>query len=161
MQWAVIKTIVQVVVVSALVAGCASSGYTPGGQITYTAPAKSAPTSLYSHYLNWQGTPYRWGGANKRGIDCSAFVQITLRDVYRRNVPRHTRDQANAGKRVSRGRLKQGDLVFFKTGWSKYHVGVYVGNGEFMHASETKGVTRSSLQSRYWDKHYWKARRIL
>lgn len=135
--------------------GCASTGLNPGSQAT-----SGGAHSLMDHYLAWQGTPYRWGGASRKGVDCSSFAQLTYQQVYRMNLPRHTRDQARAGSRVSRRNLKGGDLVFFKTGWFSYHVGVYVGNNRFIHASESKGVTQSSLNSPYWDKHYWKARRI-
>ncbi|MFT5113213.1 MAG: putative lipoprotein NlpC [Parasphingorhabdus sp.] len=146
-------------ILALFLSGCASTGFTPGGQATQSR--QTVTPNLMSHYQIWSGTPYRWGGANRSGVDCSAFVQLTYRNVYRRHVPRHTSDQAKIGKRVSKGRLKSGDLVFFKTGWSNYHVGVYVGRGEFIHASESKGVTRSSLYSSYWDKHYWKARRVI
>lgn len=113
-----------------------------------------------AHYQQWHGTPYRWGGNNQAGLDCSAFVKITYKSVFNLNLPRHTRQQAELGKRVQQSKLQTGDLVFFKTGWHKYHVGIYVGKGNFMHVSERVGVTRSSLSSSYWSKRYWKARRI-
>ncbi len=140
-------------VLAALTAGCASTG---------RAPAPDAIVAkLMAHYRQWQGTPYRIGGSSRNGVDCSAYVQSLYRDVYRVSLPRSTKDQEDVGRRVSRGKLKSGDLVFFKTGWFKRHVGVYVDNGRFIHASESRGVTESSLSSSYWSRKYWKARRVL
>ncbi len=117
--------------------------------------------ALNGHFSSWRGVRHRYGGASRQGVDCSAFVQLTFRDVFGMQLPRTTREQSKLGKRVSKRKLVPGDLVFFKTGWFGRHVGVYVGGGTFMHASESKGVTRSSLQDYYWHKHYWKARRVL
>ena len=116
---------------------------------------------MLSYYQNWRGTPYRMGGGNKRGVDCSAFVQNAYQDVYRISLPRTTDAQEDQGRRVLRRNLREGDLVFFKTGWFRRHVGIYVGDQRFIHASPTAGVTQSSLKNGYWDKHYWKAKRVL
>ncbi len=117
--------------------------------------------ALNGHFSSWRGVRHHYGGASRRGVDCSAFVQLTYRDVFGVRIPRTTREQSKLGKRVSKRELAPGDLVFFKTGWFGKHVGVYAGSGTFIHASESKGVTRSSLQDHYWRKRYWKARRIL
>ena len=116
---------------------------------------------LMAHYRQWHGTPYRWNDSSRRGVDCSAFVKLTYNKVFNLDLPRNTEDQAGVGRRVRRNHLKGGDLVFFKTGWFKYHVGVYVGRGRFIHASESVGVTESSLESGYWARRFWKARRIV
>jgi cell wall-associated NlpC family hydrolase len=116
--------------------------------------------ALNGHFSSWRGIHHRYGGISRRGVDCSAFVQLTFRDVFGMQIPRTTREQAKLGKRVSKRKLVPGDLVFFKTGWFDRHVGVYLGDGTFIHASESKGVTRSSLQDHYWRKRYWKARRV-
>ncbi|KAA3630299.1 MAG: peptidase P60 [Proteobacteria bacterium] len=136
-----------------VLAGCASTG----GR----APGDAVAQKLMAHYGTWHGTPYRYGGGTRRGVDCSGFVQATMRGVFGVQVPRSTEDQARAGRRVGRGSLTSGDLVFFKTGWFKYHVGVYVRDGRFIHASESRGVIESSLSSPYWSKRFWKARRIV
>ena len=65
------------------------------------------------------------------------------------------------GKRIRRSQLRAGDLVFFKTGWAKRHVGIYSGSGRFIHASTSKGVISSQLDSDYWRKHFWQARRVM
>ncbi len=138
---------------SLVLAGCAGTGRLPAGD--------DAIAGLMAHYRQWHGTPYRLGGSSRRGVDCSAYVQSVYRDLYRVELPRSTEDQEDVGRRVSRSRLRSGDLVFFKTGWFKRHVGVYVANGRFIHASESRGVTESSLSTPYWSRTYWKARRVL
>jgi cell wall-associated NlpC family hydrolase len=117
--------------------------------------------ALDGYFSSWRGVRHRYGGQSRRGVDCSAFVQLTYRDVFGMQIPRTTREQSTLGTRVSKRKLAPGDLVFFKTGWFDKHVGVYVGGGTFIHASESKGVTKSSMQDHYWRKRYWKARRVL
>jgi cell wall-associated NlpC family hydrolase len=116
---------------------------------------------LSRHFEFWKQTPYKLGGTSKRGIDCSGFVQVTYQEIFDKNLPRSTALQVKAGHNVSRNNLKLGDLVFFRTGRRQRHVGIYVGNNRFMHASTSRGVMLSKLNSPYWVKHYWKARRIL
>ena len=103
------------------------------------------------------GVPYRWGGESvEEGFDCSGFTMT----VYRLNgldLPRSSRSQWNTGMPVSRGRLQKGNLVFFHTsGNGKIsHVGIYDGNGRFIHApGKGKKVRRSSLDNRYYKKRY-------
>jgi cell wall-associated NlpC family hydrolase len=81
----------------------------------------------------------------------------TFRDVFDRT----TRAQVALGKRVSPAQLRDGDLVFFKIGGNRQHVGIYIGKGQFAHASRSKGVTISLLGSVYWKRHYWQSRRLL
>ncbi len=107
------------------------------------------------------GTPYRFGGDSERGIDCSAFT----RRVYRaQNVelPRNSRDQARVSVSVAHPSITTGDLVFFDTSINGgiSHVGVYLGNNTFAHASSSKGVTRSSLKEKYYVKRFVKGGRI-
>lgn len=116
---------------------------------------------LRQEYSNWQGTPYRLGGNSKRGIDCSALVQNIYRDSFNIALPRTTDIQAKQGYLVYRNQLQIGDLVFFKTSWTTRHVGIYIGNGEFIHASTSNGVITSSLNNVYWKTRYWQAKRIL
>lgn len=115
---------------------------------------------LNQQYDNWRHTPYRMGGQSKKGIDCSAFVQQTYATQFNKGLPRTTKQQANIGNKISRDALQAGDLVFFKTGWRSRHVGVYIGNGYFIHASKSKGVTRTALNNPYWQSRYWQSRRI-
>lgn len=111
-------------------------------------------------YHNWKGTPYRYGGSSKKGIDCSAFVQVGYSSVYQKSLPRTTLELVKKGKQVKRHNAKEGDLVFFRTGRNSRHVGIYLGNLEFLHASQSKGVIISRLDNPYWKRHFWQIRRL-
>jgi cell wall-associated NlpC family hydrolase len=117
--------------------------------------------ALSDFHSRWRGVPYRNGGAGPAGFDCSGLVHAAYREVFGMALPRTTEDQALIGHRISRSELRAGDLIFFKTGWGKRHVGVYLDDGRFLHASESEGVTLSSLASPYWDSRFWHARRLL
>jgi len=121
----------------------------------------SLQSQLSKHFQSWKYTPYKLGGYSRRGIDCSGFVQITFRDVFNKIIPRSTSQQGKIGHTVSRKSLKLGDLVFFQTGRQQRHVGIYIGNSRFIHASTSRGVMLSKLDSPYWSSHYWKASRVL
>lgn len=143
-----------ILTISLILTGCGSS---PDGTL--------GKTKVVSQHLNkqlnqWQGTPYRYGGNSRQGIDCSAFVQQTFANKFKVSLPRTTTQQANVGKKISRSHLKAGDLVFFKIRGASLHVGIYDKNNHFIHASTSQGVTRSSLDNSYWDKRYWQARRM-
>jgi hypothetical protein len=103
------------------------------------------------------GVPYRWGGESvEEGFDCSGFT-MTVYQLNGLDLPRSSRAQWNAGKTVSRSELKKGNLVFFRTTSSRRisHVGIYDGNGHFIHApGKGKWVRRSSLNNRYYKKRY-------
>ncbi|KJG09815.1 peptidase P60 [Photobacterium kishitanii] len=111
-------------------------------------------------YHSWKGTPYRYGGSSKKGIDCSAFVQVGYSSVYQKLLPRTTLELVKKGKQVKRNTAKEGDLVFFRTGRNTRHVGIYLGNSEFLHASQSKGVMISRLDNPYWKRHFWQIRRL-
>lgn len=107
------------------------------------------------------GKPYVYGGNSPSGFDCSGLVHYS----YARagvNVPRTTRSQINAGKAVPTHSLRPGDLVFFDQEGRKFsHVGIYIGQGRFVHApSSGKRVRVDRLDMRYWQKHFVAARRI-
>jgi len=117
-------------------------------------------THLMSFYKEWKGTKYRFGGNSKKGIDCSAFTQRIYKEKFNIKIPRSTRTQVKVGKEIKRSELKLGDLIFFKTGKIDRHVGVYMGNGDFMHAS-IKGVKFSKVDKPFYKKAYWTSRRII
>ena len=116
--------------------------------------------ALQQQYLQLRGTPYRIGGLDRRGIDCSGFVYRTFEELYDLRLPRTTEEQVELGEKVRRERLQVADLVFFKTGWRTRHVGIYIGEGQFLHASTSRGVVISSLDNPYWKRHYWTSRRL-
>jgi cell wall-associated NlpC family hydrolase len=116
-------------------------------------------TKLFASVNGYLGTPYRFGGDSERGLDCSAFT----RRVYRGQgveLPRNSREQARVGTDVAS--VRTGDLVFFDTSINGgiSHVGVYLGNNTFAHASSSKGVTKSSLREKYYVKRFVKGGRI-
>jgi len=115
---------------------------------------------LKRHYEKWRGTPYEDGGLSRLGIDCSGYTVLVYRDLFGLSLPRTAWEQAESGREVSRTALKTGDLVFFNTGRSKKHVGIYLDGDQFIHASLSKGVTLSSLDDSYWSEKYWKAIRL-
>lgn len=159
-----------VVIFTAILTACSSSdtSYKPARSGIYKTHRGSLSdpimtlANLSEHHQEWKGTRYRLGGNSKRGIDCSGFTQVTFRDLFGIDLPRTTSEQAKAGTKVSKSELKTGDLVFFKTGRGPNgkHVGIYVKDDQFMHASTKGGVIYSSLNSPYWSKTFWQARRM-
>jgi lipoprotein Spr len=114
---------------------------------------------LYMFIDDWINTPYKWGGADKGGIDCSAFIQKLFQDVYNINIPRTSVDQFFT-QDVDRFRsvkfLSEGDLVFFRTEDDKLisHVGVYLKNYMFVNSATSKGVSIANLRDDYWKRNY-------
>jgi lipoprotein Spr len=105
----------------------------------------------------WYGTKYRLGGDDKTGVDCSAFVQSFMLNLYGLNVPRTSKEQYAQSARIKKTNLEEGDLVFFHTkgkGRSISHVGVYLRNNKFIHASSSGGVMISDLDDEYFHKRY-------
>ncbi len=137
---------------------CSSKSPAP---IQSTSSSSSTVNKLYKQYNQWRGTPYKYGGLSSRGIDCSGFVYQSYKSVFNVSLPRSTAEQLNRGKQVYINELRSGDLLFFKTGYKTRHVGIYVEDGKFMHASTSRGVTISDIRSGYWREHYWQARRLL
>ena len=112
---------------------------------------------LMSQYNQWAGTKYKYGGTTKKGVDCSAFVGHVYRNAFNINLPRTTKDLIREGKPVKREDLRAGDMVFFRKG---QHVGIYLGNNQFMHSSTKDGVIISDLDKGYYAKVYHQARRL-
>jgi cell wall-associated NlpC family hydrolase len=117
-------------------------------------------TILLESVDEWYGTRYRMGGTSKNGIDCSAFVQAVFAAAYGMTLPRTAREQHRVAQRISRAELKEGDLVFFNTRGGVSHVGIYLQNNKFIHASTSKGVTVSDLFEPYYLKRFIAAGRI-
>ena len=126
---------------------------------------KISNVKLYRFIDNWLGTPYKWGGTDRRGIDCSAFVQRILDTAYAIKISR-TSDQQFLEDAVNRfastKSLAEGDLVFFQTTGKKIvtHVGMYLHNGIFVNSSSSRGVSLASLNDPYWKSRYVGAGRV-
>lgn len=110
--------------------------------------------ALFDFIEEWWNTAYRYGGTGKKGIDCSALTSLLLSTVYAIGVPRTARDQYAASDKIAREDLQEGDLVFFNTRGGVSHVGVYLANDRFVHASTSSGVTISSLDDEYYIKRF-------
>lgn len=108
------------------------------------------------------GVPYAFGGSTRNGMDCSAFTAFVYGNALNRPIPRSTRDQYRVGAGIPKSDLQFGDLVFFNTtGRAPSHVGIYIEDDLFAHASVTYGVTISSLESTYYKKRWVGARRVV
>ncbi|QEM81103.1 NlpC/P60 family protein [Halomonas binhaiensis] len=131
-----------------------------GGSLTANVGDELVRETLMEEHGKWAGTPYRLGGTSFSGIDCSALVQNIFNEAFQVDLPRTTGSQINTGIPIGRTELSPGDLVFFRPPGSR-HVGIYVGDGRFLHASSSRGVMISKLSNSYWSRYYWQARRPL
>ncbi len=110
----------------------------------------------------WWGTPYLYGGSSKRGVDCSYFTLDVMNAIYNTNLKRTAAEQYTQSEKIDWSDLKEGDLIFFKTDGSRSitHVGIYMTNNKFVHASTSQGVTISDLSQPYWQKRLYSLGRV-
>ncbi len=124
----------------------------------------AAATSVLMRAIGLVGTPYRYGGNTpESGFDCSGLVTYVYRDMLDLRLPRTSRELAQVqGPKIEPRRLAPADLVFFGSRGSVTHVGIYVGEGRFVHAPSTGGTVRlDHLDGPYWRDHYTGAKRVL
>jgi cell wall-associated NlpC family hydrolase len=127
----------------------------------FQAGSVFAASRLDDTVSDLKGIDYDYGGTTTDGFDCSGFTGYVFKQ-FGIKLPRSSRDQSTVGDRVAKDDLRPGDLVFFNTmGNGVSHVGIYVGNNNFAHASSSRGVTISSLDESYYAKRYVTARRIM
>jgi len=151
-----------------LLSACASSAYNGSDKPVIKVSEASVDLSdsdkvkqiLNQQYNNWRHVQHSMGGTSKQGIDCSGLVFQTYKTKFGVDIPRSTEYQSKMGREIRQEQLRAGDLVFFKTGIFKRHVGMYIDDGEFLHVSSRKGVMISNLEDAYWNNAYWKAQRI-
>lgn len=163
-----------IVIVAAIAAGCASAGGpapapfpTPGGRPVAPAGGTTSTTStvpgetLVNTALGFQGTPYRFGGTNPTGFDCSGLVRYVFAQ-HGIAMPRLAAQQFEVGRKVELDDVQPGDLVFFSTiAPGPSHVGIAVGGGEFVHAPSSLGwVQTERLDSSYWRQRFIAATRV-
>ncbi|SFH02836.1 C40 family peptidase [Pedobacter insulae] len=117
------------------------------------AMANLKSKELYRFITAWTGVKYRLGGMDKNGIDCSGFALILERDIYGVTLPRRSKDQAEVINQKDKRNLKEGDLIFFSFGGNEVdHVGVYLNDDFFVHASTTRGVVVDDLTMPVYQK---------
>ena len=114
---------------------------------------------LNDYFKNWRGVRYRYGGYSTKGVDCSGLTKRAYKEFYGVDLPRTVVEQSKKGEKIDKNSLRPGDLIFFKTGRYSRHVGIYLGENSFIHASRSKGVMQSNLNNSYWRKKYWQAKR--
>ena len=116
---------------------------------------------LYSLIDDWYGIPYKYGGKTKEGIDCSNFVTLLFNNVYNRNISANSTALHQMCDSINTNDLKEGDLVFFKIEQEKIsHLGFYLANGRFIHATSKKGIMINNLEETYYRKHFFSAGRL-
>ncbi|WKU19298.1 C40 family peptidase [Advenella alkanexedens] len=146
-----------------LLAGCSSSPkLSDSSKYARVDPAKRQP--VMKNALSYIGTPYRYGGNHpEEGFDCSGFVNYVFNKTAKVQLPRKTSMIASVSRPVSKSALKNGDLVFFNTSGPYTHMGIYIGNNQFVHApsSRNNGKVRvDSLNSRYFAQRFTDARTL-
>jgi len=147
---------------------CSGPRVRPAPTVSRPAAAHPADTTAANAVLmraiSLVGTPYRWGGNTPEGgFDCSGLVNYVFRDMLDLKLPRTSRElAAYQGPRIARDQLATADLVFFGSGGKVTHVGIYIGDGRFIHAPSSGGTVRvEALHTRYWSARYSGARRVL
>jgi cell wall-associated NlpC family hydrolase len=147
--------------------GCATTVVLiPDSPAAYSAKKPhlaAARQSVVETALSLLGTPYRYGGASRRGFDCSGLLKYVYKESVGIKIPRHSRAQARTGKPVSPSKLAPADILLFKIkGQKSLHIGMYIGNGKFIHAPSSGGkVNIQKLKAKYWKRSLRGARRVL
>lgn len=119
------------------------------------SPKELELIELYAFIDDWLGVKYKYGGTSKSGVDCSGFTNMLYYNVFKKELPRSSSDIAAVAKKVSKKELSEGDFVFFSIKSNKVdHVGIYLANNRFVHASTSKGVIISSLEHPYYAKYF-------
>lgn len=138
--------------------GGKSTGVTPSA-VALKGTNGSAIVTTAKKYI---GVPYVWGGNTPSGFDCSGFTRYVF-NAHGISIPRNSKAQYSAGSYVSKSALKAGDLVFFQNTYTTgiSHVGIYIGDGNFIHCSSSKGVTITAMSNSYWASRYYGARRVI
>ncbi len=116
---------------------------------------------LYLGFYDWLGTPYKYSGTSRKGIDCSGFTKMLMKEAYGHSLTGGSRDIFPLCKPLKKTELNEGDLVFFKIAkGSISHVGVYLQNGYFVHATVHGGVMISHLEEAYYKKYFYSGGRL-
>ncbi len=135
--------------------------YKYSNELGFNIDAVSNP-NLYESINEWIGTPYHYSGESKNGIDCSGFVCKLYKSAYKENISGSAKELYNLVDPIKKTELKEGDLVFFKIRKRRIsHVGIYLGENKFAHASSHSGVIISDLDEEYYKKYFFKGGRLV
>jgi lipoprotein Spr len=130
-------------------------------QIMGVALNATSNVKLFQFVYDWVGTPYRFAGSSKKGIDCSGFTKELYSKVFNMDIKRNSRDIFSMVTPVAKDELKEGDLMFFKIhSRSITHVGIYLGDGRFVHAA-SRGVAISNIDDAYYTRYFYRGGRML
>lgn len=141
--------------------GGISTGIKPSVEALHNSTGPTLASKIITTAKKYIGVPYLWAGTTPNGFDCSGYVQYVF-NKHGIELPRSSREQYTVGYKVSKSNLQPGDLVFFNTSGSGVsHVGIYIGDGKFIHSGNTSGVVITDLYSAYWVNLYLGARRVL
>jgi lipoprotein Spr len=156
-----------------LVTSCATRRQLPSGNVSKEALSSQFGVKvdsddnlhLYTYLAGWLGVPYRYGGNNRTGVDCSGLVLNAYQQVYSKKLYRSASEMLYGNcRKIHRGKLREGDLVFFRVGKGRKrtvnHVGIYLKENRFIHASTSAGVIVSSLDEPYYRKTWVAAGRV-
>ena len=121
---------------------------------------RGSETDLRRVAESYLKVPYRYGGKSRKGMDCSGFVQQVFEEAFKVRLPRSSAAMARYGKEIDKSELQPGDLVFFKR-IRIDHVGIYMGDGYFIHSQSGLGVTYTKLDAYYFSSHYAEAKRVI
>jgi murein DD-endopeptidase / murein LD-carboxypeptidase len=128
----------------------------------FLKPDSAISPYLYSQVYKWIGTRYQYSGDTKKGIDCSGFVAEIYKNTYCIDLPGSSRDMWPKVNPIEKCDLKEGDILFFKIRKGQIsHVGIFLGNNKFVHASVKTGVIISDLDEAYYKKYFFKGGRIV
>jgi len=139
-------------------------GLAPEPESSPTPQQRPISSSLVVHAMGYVGLPYSWGGGSfEEGFDCSAFVQAAFARSMDIRLPRTATEQAHATQTIDRHHLQPGDLVFFNTLGHRFsHVGIYIGDGRFVHSPRSGAHIRlERFNGSYWQRRFTGARRVL
>ena len=141
--------------------GGVSTGIKPSVEALQESTGSTLASKIIKTAKKYIGVPYKWGGTTPKGFDCSGYVQYVF-NKHGIELPRTSREQYYTGYKVSKSNLQPGDLVFFNTsGKGVSHVGIYIGDGDFIHSASSKGIVIADLFGNYWSSYYLGARRVL
>lgn len=149
---------------TSLATGISLSGaFAPWGVAEVAAGSRGAGKKIRREALRHKGAKYVWGGNTPNGFDCSGFTMYVVKKAIGLQMSQALPDQYRTGRRVGKGKWRDGDLVFFENTYKKglSHVGIYIGKGKFIHAqNEQTGVVITDMDADYYKSRYRGARRV-